>query len=277
MKVRIRYQTHYRYDEPVSFSPHLFRLFPRADTHVTVERFLFETNHAADVQYRRDLFDNIIAKCLYPEKSCDLNARLELDLEVRERNAFHFILASHAVNLPFSYEPEARRVLEPFLQPTTDGWDLPFWRLEPQPTVSALVGLNSALHDHLGYERREEGAPRSPQETLAAGSGACRDFAVLLAEVLRKIGVAARLASGYLQESGEHERTAEGALHAWVEAYLPGAGWVGMDPTNGVFAGHHHIAAAVGLTPEDVAPISGHYYGDRRIPSRMSASLTLTS
>ncbi len=277
MKLRIRYQTSYRYEEAVSFSPHIFRLFPKADTHVRVERFLFETNGNADVQYRRDLYDNIVAKCLYPGKSSELRARLELDLELQEKNAFHFVLAPHAVDLPFTYEAAERRVLEPFLQPATENVPLPFWKLEPKSTVSALVELNQAIHDNLAYERREEGEARSVNETLALGRGACRDFAVLLAETLRGVGVAARLASGYLFESGDHEKTAEGALHAWVEAYLPGAGWVGLDPTNGVFANHLHITAAVGLTTEDVTPISGRYYGDRKIPSQMSAALELTA
>src|SRR5690606_25617776 len=100
---------------------------------------------------------------------------------------------------------------------------------------------------------------------------------VLLADTLRRAGIAARLASGYLwEEPSEAERRAEGALHAWTEAYLPGAGWVGLDPTNGVFCNHHHITAAVGLTPEDVEPISGHYYADRHVPSEMSVTLELS-
>ena len=103
--------------------------------------------------------------------------------------------------------------------------------------------------DHLAYERREEGVAREPAETIALGRGACRDFAVLLAVLLRQMGVAARLASGYMVETGERERRAEGALHAWTEAYLPGAGWIGLDPTNGILCDHHHILAAVGLEP----------------------------
>jgi Transglutaminase-like superfamily/Bacterial transglutaminase-like N-terminal region len=277
MKLRIRYETNYRYAEAVSYSPHFFRLFPKPDTNLRVERFVFETNPSADVQYRRDLFDNIVAKCFYPDSAPELWARLELDLDLEERNAFHFILDASAANLPFAYEPSERRVLEPFLCIAGEPLTLPFWRLEPQPTVSALVGLNNAIHDHLQYERRDEGAARSPGETLALGSGACRDYAVLLAETLRGIGVAARLASGYLRESGEQERRAEGALHAWVEAYLPGAGWVGLDPTNGVFANHCHIATAVGLTPEDVTPVAGIYYASHPVASSMSSALQLSS
>lgn len=276
MRACIRYRTEYRYEEPVSFSPHVFRLFPKTDTHVSVERLVFETNAGAHVQNRRDLFDNIVAHCFYPDRHHTLSARLEIEMQIQEKNPFGFLLASHAVDLPFVYEPHERRILEPFIRPLSPRIELPFWRFTPQPTVAALIELNSAIFEQLKYERREQGAARMPSETLEAGGGACRDFAVLLAETLRGIGLAARLASGYLCEGdGEGEKRAEGALHAWTEVYLPGAGWVGMDPANGVFCNHNHITAAVGLTPDDVAPITGHYYADRRVPSKMSAALEL--
>lgn len=297
MKVKIHYTTTYSYREAVSFSPHIFRLCPKADPTVAVDRFSFETNANADVQQRRDLFDNIVMQCFYPGTADELRVKIEIDLRLEKKNAFHFILASHAVEMPFRYEPAEAAVLSPFLQMPAAPVELPFWKLEPKSsTVSALVGLNGAIYDHIKYERREEGAARSPAETLAAGAGACRDVAVLLAETLRGIGVAARLASGYLWEAGESEeddgevdgdgtggsgrpshseRRAERALHAWTEAYLPGAGWVGMDPTNGTFCNHNHITAAVGLAPEDITPISGRYYSKVRVPATMSSDLQL--
>ncbi len=131
------------------------------------------------------------------------------------------------------------------------------------------------MHSNIRYERREEGAARTPAETLAEGAGACRDIALLLAETLRGLGVAARFASGYLCEFGQEKRTAEGALHAWTEAYLPGAGWVGFDPTNGTLCTESHITAAVGLEPRDVSPIAGTYYSDVPIASEMTASLEM--
>jgi len=275
MKLLINYRTEYRYDTAVSFSPHLFRLLPKADTHVVVERTNFETNPGADVQYRRDLFDNIVASCFYPGLNATLMVRLAIELRVEEKNPFHFLLAPHVMELPFTYEPHERQLLEPFLQAPPPG-KLPFPTLDRGATLDVLLELNAALFGGLTYKRREEGAAWTPEETLAAGGGACRDFAVLLAAQLRRLGVAARLASGYLWEGdGTGERRAEGALHAWTEAYLPGAGWVGMDAANGVFCNHRHITTAVGLTPDDIAPISGRYYADAPVRSAMSASLDL--
>ncbi len=276
MKVLIQYQTQYAYAEPVSFSRHLFRLFPKADRHLAVRRADFMTNIDSAVSYRRDLFDNEIASCFYPEKSALLAATLRLELEVEPRNAFGFLLDSHALDLPFKYMPEEEYVLAPYRDEAAK-IELPFWKppVAAQPTIGVLVELNSAIHDHLEYERREEGAPRAPAETLALGRGACRDFAVLLAETLRGLGLAARLASGYLCEFGAEKKTAEGALHAWTEAYLPGAGWVGFDPTNGVLCNHNHITAAVGLTPADVSPILGRYFHKGHVPADMTASLSI--
>lgn len=277
MKIKILYRTDYRYENVVSFSPHVFRLFPKPDQFISTEKIAFKTNAGADIQYRKDVFDNNIAFCFYPEKGRDLIARLEIDLRLVERNAFHFLLDSHALHFPFQYKPGETRVLAPYLQPENGNGSvrLPFWKPEPKPTVSALVELNEAIFKNLKYERRDEGVARTPEETLDLGFGACRDFAVLLAETLRSLGIAARLASGYLCEFGEQEKRAEGALHAWTEAYLPGAGWVGLDPTNGVFCNHNHITAAVGLTPDDIAPVSGSYYGKTHIGSTMTATLEL--
>lgn len=275
MKLRIRYATEYRYDEEVSFSTHIFRLLPKAELHLRVEHFAFETNEGADVQHRRDIFDNMVASCFYQRRARALWARLEVELSIAEKNPFHFLLAPHATTFPFTYEPHEQRVLAPFLQRQHEPAPLPFWTMQPKPTLEALLALNNALHANISYQRREQGAAWTPVETLRAGEGACRDFAVLLAETLRSIGIAARLSSGYLWETGDHAKRAEGALHAWTEAYLPGAGWVGFDPANGILCNHLHIVAATGLTPEDVAPVTGRYYSDREVRASMSAKLEL--
>lgn len=276
MKVEIRYSARYAYAGRVTFSPHLFRLIPKVDRALKLRRFDFRTNVGAVVNWRRDIFDNEVASVFYPKASRNLDVKLRLKLEVQPKNAFGFLLASHALHVPFAYQPSEARVLAPYLS-SAPAPRIPFWQapITPHPTIETLLSLNTALHTHLVYERREEGEARTSTETLALGSGACRDFAVLLVETLRGLGLAARFASGYLCEFGNAEKRAEGALHAWVEVYLPGAGWVGMDPTNGTFCDHHHLTAAVGIGTEDVAPVVGTYYHNTPVPHEMTASLQI--
>ncbi|MEY2528009.1 MAG: hypothetical protein QOJ05_99, partial [Verrucomicrobiota bacterium] len=240
MKLGLRYQTVYRYEEPVGFSPHDVRLFPRSDRFSRVRRLDFTASPRATIRYSRDVFENIVASCFFPERSKELELRLAINLDLDEKDPFHFILENHAVETPFEYDPAIGQLLAPYREwrvkerLVVPGWEPPTSR-KRRDTVGTLVELTRRLHECIGYERREEGAALSPAETLRIGRGACRDVAVLLAEVLRQMGLAARLTSGYLRESEAETRRAEGSLHAWTEVFLPGAGWIGLDATNGVF------------------------------------------
>lgn len=277
MKVTISYRTDYEYSREVAFSPHVFRIFPRLESHLTTVGQMFATTPDADVHQRRDLFDNCVAACYYRGKRSRLTAELELKLRLDERNPFAFLLAPHAVEIPFRYRADEERILAPFLRAESGSATLPFWNAPaaPEPTVPALAGMTRAVYENIGYERRDEGAARSLEETLRIGQGACRDFAVLQVQALRHLQIAARLASGYLCHSGEGENRAEGSLHAWVEAYLPGAGWLGLDPTNGILCDHHYVTCAVGYGPEDISPIVGSYYSNETVESKMSADLQI--
>jgi transglutaminase-like putative cysteine protease len=280
VKLGLRYQTTYRYEEPVGFSPHDVRLFPRSDRFSRVRRFDFTTAPKGTVRYSRDVFENTVASCYFPERSKELEFRLAINLDLDEKDPFHFILESSAVETPFDYNPVIAKLLAPYRERrmkdrlVVPGWEPPTSR-KRRDTVKTLVELNKTLHECIGYERREEGAALSPAETLRLGRGACRDVTVLLAEILRQMGFAARLTSGYLRESDAETRRSEGSLHAWTEVYLPGAGWVGLDATNGVFCNHNFIGAAVGLTPADITPISGVYFHKKRIPAHMTSRLQL--
>ncbi len=280
MQLGLRYESVYRYEREVGFSPHELRLFPRTDRFCRLRRVQFTPNGDARIRYNRDVFDNVVAVCFYPEKLRELSFTLELDLELEAKGAFDFILDRSAESMPFIYDHEIASILQPYLRPqTTEPLQIPGWTA-PRPnetlgTVSALVGLNKALFETIEYERREEGGARPPSETLLLRRGACRDVAVLLAEILRGAGLAARLVSGYLREAEMETRRAEGSLHAWTEVFLPGAGWVGMDPTNGVFCNHNFIAAAVGLQPADVTPVTGSYYAHGAVSSAMTARMEL--
>jgi transglutaminase-like putative cysteine protease len=280
VKLGLRYQTTYRYEEPVGFSPHEVRLFPRSDRFSRVRRLDFTTTPKATVRYWRDVFENTVASCYFPERSKELTFRLAINLDLDEKDPFHFILERDAVEMPFEYDKRTRDLLAAYREPRVKqelkvpGWNAPTAK-KRRGTVEALVDLNKRLHECIGYERREEGEALSPAETLRRGRGACRDVAVLLAEMLRQMGLAARLTSGYLRESDSETKRAEGSLHAWTEVFLPGAGWIGLDATNGVLANHNFIAAAAGLTPADITPISGFYHHATSVPTQMTSKLQL--
>lgn len=280
VKFGIRYATTYRYERAVRFSPHEVRLFPRNDRFCRTSRLDFQTHPATTVRFNRDLFDNIIAACFFSDVSALLELKLAVDLVVEEKNPFDFILAPEALELPFIYSPEVESIIDPYRRrQTSDVMILPGWAMPTQQstrgTLDTLVELVRALHQSIGYERREEGAARPPAETLRIMRGACRDVAVLLAEILRDMGLAARLVSGYLRETDEQVRHAEGSMHAWTEVFLPGAGWVGLDATNGIFCNHNFIATAVGLTPADITPICGSFYHRDRVPTEMTSRLEI--
>ena len=282
MKLGVRYETAYRYAVPVNFSIHEIRLFPRSDVFTRMYRLKFETNDGAGVRFGRDVFDNCVAACSFAAPATELRFQLELDLELVKKNPFDFLLTNDALTLPFSYPLELHRVLAPFQETDVSRpLEIPRWERPhsgaPRSTVATLVELNERLHECVGYERREEGPARPPEETLRSGRGACRDVALLLAAILRQCGLAARLTSGYLREAESDSRRAEGSLHAWTEVYLPGAGWVGMDATNGVFANHDFIATAVGITPGDVTPIDGSFFPREASGAQMTSRLELVS
>jgi transglutaminase-like putative cysteine protease len=280
VKIGIRYETIYRYDRAVRFSPHDVRLFPRNDRFVQVSRLDFQTRPETTVRFGRDIFDNVVASCFFDQPSEMLELRLALDLEVRKKNPFDFVLARRAVQLPFAYEEDIASIICAYCKRQTgESISLPGWKApsqeSPREIVATLVELTKTLHQTISYERREEGAAQSPAQTLRRQRGACRDTAVLLAEMLRDLGLAARVVSGYLREADEEVRRAEGSLHAWTEVFLPGAGWVGLDPTNGIFCNDNFIAVAVGLRPADITPISGSFYHRDSVPAEMKSRLEL--
>ena len=280
MKIGIRYQTIYRYDQPVRFSPHDVRLFPRSDRFVQISRLDFQTKPETTVRFGCDVFDNVVASCFFEKAAEELELRLAIDVEVVKKNPFDFMLPRRAVRMPFPYEEDIASIVCAYCQRQTgDAISLPEWTPptaeSPRETVATMVELTKLLHRTISYQRREEGAAQLPSETLRVRRGACRDTAVLLAEILRDSGLAARIVSGYLREADEQIRRAEGSLHAWTEVFLPGAGWVGLDPTNGIFCNDNFIAAAVGLRPADITPISGSFYHRDRVPAEMQSRLEL--
>ncbi len=279
MKLALDYRAEYRYERKVGLSPHVVRLFPRDALQARVVALDFATNASGAVHWRHDLFDNVVAQCFYPREEDHLLYTLRAEIAVEVRNPFGFLLDSRALQWPAEYTERERALLASFLT-TGEKTDFPP-ALRPMPgreMVGALISMNQWIHANIAYERREDGDAHAPADTLRLRRGACRDTAVLLAAALRAGGQAARLVSGYLWESttDPSERKAESALHAWTEVFLPGAGWVGLDPSNGVLVDHHYIATAVGLSAADIAPVSGLYFGEEAVPGKLTASLGIT-
>ena len=277
MKLSITYRAEYAYEKSVSLSPQAVRLFPRDVLYARIETLNFTTNSKATSHWRSDIFDNVLAHCFYPEVEDRLVFSLEATMAVQERNPFGFLLENRALELPVGYDVREEALLAAYFDGDSVALPAALQPVASLDTVNTLVAMNEWIHQNIAYERREEGMAFSPGETLRRGRGACRDTAVLLAAALRAQGLAARLASGYLWESmtDPAEKKAEGALHAWTEVYLPGAGWMAFDPSNGVLVDHHYLPAAVGRVSEDISPVSGHYYGDEIVSSSLAASLLI--
>lgn len=277
MNINIEYEAIYHYESSVSLSPHIVRIFPRRDVFTRLVAQTFHCGGGARVQFQRDVHDNNTAFCFFPADTHQFDLRYSAKLEITPRNPLDFLLDSHGLNLPPVYSTSELGLLMPHLCTNfADPLPAPLAPVPGRPTVDTLMTMLRWMNDQIQYERRDEGDPMPPAQLLARRVGSCRDYMALLVEALRQNGVAARLVSGYLWEDPTlARRVADDALHAWVEAYLPGAGWLGLDPTNGVFCDHHAIPTAAGLVPDDISPVSGTYYGEQQIPSRLDTRLTV--
>lgn len=279
MKFLLQHQTHYRYDREVSLSLQTLRLTPRQP----VRRESIRVEPGGNLRAATDVFENRVLIYEYLGSLREWSICNELELDVEPFNTFDFLVEPEAMVLPFSYGPAEQAVLAPALSDERMGEEFSFLCPETDQTVDFLVGLNAAIHRHFVYRERHEPGVQTVGETLQLGSGSCRDFAVLLATLVRSRGLAARLVSGYLlvptgttPQSGECDaRHGATSMHAWVEIYVPGAGWRGFDPTNGILADHLYLPCAVGLETAQIAPVLGHYYSNATVSSRFSFTLSI--
>ena len=278
MKLQIHYTAEYKYREPVSLSPHSVRIFPRQDLQLKLTDLEFTPPENADSQFRRDLFDNDIAVLFFPRHEERFVLEMRVELETPERNPFHFLLERRAVEFPVDFSASELLLLHGFLQPDAS-LQLPsdLLSMPGMPTVESVVGWAQWCHSNIAYERRDEGDPFLPSETLERNAGSCRDYAVLFLEILRRNGLPARLVSGFLWEGDValKDRVAQGAMHAWVETWLPGAGWIGIDPTNGVLCDHHLIPTAVGIFHHQISPVDGTYFADHLVEGKLDTSVSV--
>lgn len=289
MRITVDHLTEYQYERPVSFGEHSLYLRPRESHTIHVESFDLETTPEGRLRWVRDCFNNVVAVVNLGTRESDrLSFRCRMRFEVAEENPFDFILETRALEFPFAYDEREKSALAPYLTPEESArWPILDWARQslgdpskPRETISLLTDLNLAIHRRIAYERRDEQGTQSAKETLERGQGSCRDLAELFVATSRQLGLAARFVSGYLYEPVRPDGTAAsnvaaGSMHAWAEVYLPGAGWRGFDPTNGLLADHHFLPAAVANVPDWVSPIQGRYFHSESVGSQMRVSLRI--
>ena len=239
---------------------------PRENHSLQLDKFYLSISPAHRLHWMRDLYENNIGLLDLTEKSSDLVIESESFVNVSERNPFDFVVPAAAEEYPFVYDHEVAaelapliRILYPLDEPRIREWLTPYWhpgkRVE---TLALLQKLNRGIYDGFRYQRRVSKGVQSPAETVECNSGSCRDFAALFIEACRCLGLAARFVSGYMYSP---KITGRMSMHGWAEIYLPGAGWIGFDPSWGILTDFHYIPAAVTRHAEHAPPISGTYFG----------------
>jgi uncharacterized protein (DUF2126 family)/transglutaminase-like putative cysteine protease len=269
--VALSHKTHYRYDRPVSLSPHIIRLRPAPHCRTPIVSYsLNVTPRKHFINWQQDPHSNYLARLVFPERMQDLSIEVDVVAEMSVFNPFDFFLEPSAERIPFEYEPWLRKELTPFLETDASG---PAFRAYVAAltgtagrSIDVLVELNRRVSKDVQYVIRLEPGVQTPNDTLVLGNGSCRDSSWLLVQILRSLGLAARFVSGYLIQLAPDVKPLDGPagpsadftdLHAWAEVYLPGAGWIGLDPTSGLLAGEGHIPLAATPDPSSAAPVTG--------------------
>ena len=273
IKVAIRHQTSYTYDRLVNLSPHTFRLKPAAHCRTPILSYSLKIEPSEHfINWQQDPFGNFLARVVFPNQTALLRFEVEVIVEIIVINPFDFFIEDYAEKFPFSYTTQLRKELLPYFEIMESGPQLTSWLSEIDPsnkgmrTIDVLVSLNQAVQQHINYSIRMEPGVQTCEQTLILKNGSCRDSAWLLVQLFRHFGLAARFVSGYLIQLKADTKALDGPsgtdhdftdLHAWTEVYIPGAGWIGLDPTSGLFAGEGHIPLC--CTPDYVsaAPVTG--------------------
>ncbi|MFD4357166.1 transglutaminase family protein [Nocardia sp. NPDC058518] len=279
IKVSLEHRTAYSFDRLVEVHPHEVRLRPAPHSRTPIEAYSLEVSPAEHfVNWQQDAFGNFVARLVFPNPTKELSITVGLIADLEVVNPFDFFIEDYAEFFPFEYDTALAEDLAPYLRRVDEtepgsgpGELLREWARVHRPqgrtrAIDYLVELNYALRNSVDYTVRMEAGVQTPDHTLRTALGSCRDSAWLLVGVLRELGLAARFVSGYLVQLTSDVPSLDGPsgpaadftdLHAWTEVYLPGAGWVGMDPTSGLFAGEGHIPLAATPHPGAAAPITG--------------------
>lgn len=271
IRVALRHTTRYAFSKPVSVAPHQIRLRPAPHCRTPVEAYSIKvTGGDMFINWQQDPFGNHVARVVFPEKIDHLSVDVELIAPMTVINPFDFFVEDYAEHFPFSYPEALRKELGPYLEKPEAGPLLRKWlesiSTEKTAITNFLVDINQKLSEHIEYLIRLEPGVQTEEETLELKRGSCRDSAWLLVRILRELGLAARFVSGYLIQLTADVKALDGPsgtevdftdLHAWTEVFIPGAGWVGLDPTSGLFAGEGHLPLAATPEPSSAAPITG--------------------
>jgi uncharacterized protein (DUF2126 family) len=275
IQVALNHRTQYRYDKAVSVGPQVIRLRPAPHCRTPILRYSLGVTPAGHLlNWQFDLHNNHLARLLFPDKTNEFIVEVDLVAELSPFNPFDFFLESGVEDYPFEYSPELAKDLEPYrwvdpgLDPAGPLLQAFLGKLprEKRGTIRFLVDLNRRVRNEIDYVTRLDPGVQTSEQTLEKGTGSCRDSAWLLVQILRHLGIAARFVSGYLIQLAAGESASEAAsgpqsdsadFHAWAEAFLPGAGWIGLDPTSGLFAGEGHIPLVCTPNASKAAPIEG--------------------
>ncbi len=280
-RIRIIHDTAYHYHEPVTFGTHLAMLRPREGHDVHVAALQLEIEPRAQVRWRRDVYGNSITILDFAEPAQRLHVFSEVDVDLYDDAPIDCLIDPGAQSYPFQSAANDEVELIPYRLPSYphDGPAVQQWlRQLYQPgqlidTSELLSQLNTRIFESFKYQYRAESGVQLPCQTLAWGTGSCRDYAVFMMEAARHWGFGARFVTGYIQMAeGQH-----GATHAWTEIYIPGAGWRGYDPTNNKLVGAEHVSVAVAREQDKVMPLAGSWDGPANAFERMEVSVQVVS